>query len=109
VRRILKAKYKVSLDQLSLISPDNIELDLKKPEFTAFKEKLYRESITLLKDFKNQIPVRNLNQKMVSISFNSESNSSFQNRIQSYKKVKKFNYKSGEIPNRGIRETNFIQ
>jgi beta-N-acetylhexosaminidase len=98
VRRILKAKYKVSLDQLSLISPDNIELDLKKPEFTAFKEKLYRESITLLKDFKNQIPVRNLDQKMVSISFNSESNSSFQNRIQSYKKVRKFNYKSGEIP-----------
>lgn len=99
VRRILKAKYKVGLDQLSLISTDNIELDLKKPEFTAFKEKLYRESITLLKDFKNQIPVRNLNQKMVSISFNSESNSSFQNRIQSYKKIRKFNYKSGEIPN----------
>lgn len=102
VIRILKAKYRVGLDRLLIINPDNIETELKKPDFTSFKEKLYREAVTLQKDQNNDIPIRNLNQKIVSVAINGDAQNNFQDRIQSYKKCKKYNFKNDELPSNGI-------
>lgn len=98
VIRILRAKYQCGLDQRSVINTDNIEVDLKKKEFNISKEKLYRAAVTLIRDESNDVPIRNLNQKIISISINQDKSNTFQDRLQNYKKSERYYYNTNQLP-----------
>lgn len=61
VKKILKTKYLLGLQNLKPINPENINEDLNNSSHAELSEKLYANAITLLKDEKNILPL-NCNQ-----------------------------------------------
>lgn len=57
VKKILKTKFLLGLQDLKSINPENINFDLNNTSHTELSEKLYANAITLLKDEKNLLPL----------------------------------------------------
>ncbi len=57
VKKILKTKYLLGLQNLKPINPENIKEDLNNSSHAELTEKLYANAITLLKDEKNLLPL----------------------------------------------------
>ena len=57
VKKILKTKYLLGLQNLKAINPDNINEDLNNVSHAELSEKLYSNAVTLLKDEKNLLPL----------------------------------------------------
>ncbi len=57
VKKILKTKYLLGLQNLKSINSENINEDLNNASHAELSEKLYSNSITLLKDEKNLLPL----------------------------------------------------
>lgn len=57
VKKILKTKYFLGLQNLKSINPENINEDLNNVSHAELSEKLYANAITLLKDEKNLLPL----------------------------------------------------
>lgn len=67
VKKILKTKYLLGLQNLKPINPENINEDLNNSSHAELSEKLYANAITLLKDEKNILPL-NCNQTYYYVS-----------------------------------------
>ena len=57
VKKILKTKFLLGLQDLKPINPENINIDLNNASHAEISEKLYANAITLLKDEKNLLPL----------------------------------------------------
>lgn len=57
VKKILKTKYLLGLQNLKFINAENINEDLNNASHIELSEKLYSNAITLLKDEKNLLPL----------------------------------------------------
>ncbi len=57
VKKILKTKYLLGLQNLKSTNPENINEDLNNASHAELSEKLYANAITLLKDEKNLLPL----------------------------------------------------
>ena len=57
VKKILKTKFLLGLQDLKPINPENINDDLNNTSHAEISEKLYANAITLLKDEKNLLPL----------------------------------------------------
>ena len=57
VKKILKTKILLGLQDLKPINPENINVDLNNTSHAEISEKLYANAITLLKDEKNLLPL----------------------------------------------------
>ena len=57
VKKILKTKLLLGLQDLKPINPENINVDLNNASHAEISEKLYANAITLLKDEKNLLPL----------------------------------------------------
>lgn len=57
VKKILKTKYLLGLQNLKSINSENIKEDLNNTSHAELSEKLYTNAITLLKDEKNLLPL----------------------------------------------------
>ena len=57
VKKILKTKFLLGLQDLKAINPENINTDLNNASHAEISEKLYANAITLLKDEKNLLPL----------------------------------------------------
>ena len=67
VKKILKTKFLLNLQDLKPINPENINEDLNNSSHAELSEKLYANAITLLKDEKNLLPL-NCNQTYYYVS-----------------------------------------
>lgn len=57
VKKILKTKFLLGLQDLKPINPENINVDLNNASHAEISEKLYANAITLLKNEKNLLPL----------------------------------------------------
>lgn len=57
VKKILKTKYLLNLQNIKPINPENIKEDLNNASHAALSEKLYANAVTLLKDEKDLLPL----------------------------------------------------
>jgi beta-glucosidase-like glycosyl hydrolase len=57
VKKILKTKFLLNLQNLKSINPENIKEDLNNASHAALSEKLYANAVTLLKDEKDLLPL----------------------------------------------------
>ncbi|HRG32361.1 MAG: serine hydrolase [Saprospiraceae bacterium] len=90
VRLILEAKSKAGLSNYQ--PSDSIDL-LKKinhPNAQALKENIYRQAITLVKDTFLNVPIRDLNKKIVSLSVGVNGITKFQSRISDFCEAQHF-------------------
>ncbi|MDB4198966.1 serine hydrolase [Polaribacter sp.] len=88
VRKILKAKYWAGLHSYKPIVVENIEADLNKVADELLHRELVKNSLTLLKNENNNVPIRNLEkQKIAYVKLGAAENNSFVDMLKKYAKV----------------------
>ncbi|MCC6814806.1 MAG: serine hydrolase [Saprospiraceae bacterium] len=97
VQKILSYKFDAQLNQLNKIETSRLIKDINTYNSFSLKEKLYRNSITLVKDKKKDIPFRDLEHSFVSICIGTDKITSFQSRLIKYIEVPSFVYSEQSI------------
>ena len=88
VKKILKAKYKVGLNNYKPIQTNNLISDLNKADDQVLKDEVVSNIITLLKNKENFTPILNLSDnKIVHLQTGSESGKTFNNYLNKYATV----------------------
>ncbi len=88
VKKILQAKYKMGIHQYIPASLPNLINEVNNTKAQALKAKLYEQSLTLVANKNNLIPITELDiHKIGSLSIGVTSKSPFQWRLDSYAKV----------------------
>lgn len=88
VKKILYAKYKVGLNKFKPINTNFLIEELYTSRDEALLEKLYENAITLVKNNKAVVPVKNLEkQKIAYVNFGNDDGSQFLNQMKKYAEV----------------------
>ncbi|KAB1154423.1 glycoside hydrolase family 3 N-terminal domain-containing protein [Flavobacterium luteum] len=88
VRKILKYKYKVGLNNYEPIPVPNIYKDLNTTANDALQYELYENAITVLKNKNEILPIKNLeNNKIAYVKLGDDINSSFVTTLKKYTEV----------------------
>ena len=88
VRKILKGKYWVGLHNYKPVVLENLNNDLNKVEDELLHRELVKNSITLIKDAKQNIPLANLDyQKVAYVKLGDDSGNHFLSMLKNYTNV----------------------
>ena len=88
VKKILKAKYWAGLHSYKPIIVENIEADLNRVADELLHRELIKNSLTLLKNENNKIPIRNLEKKKIAyVKLGDAENDAYVNMLKKYAKV----------------------
>jgi CubicO group peptidase (beta-lactamase class C family) len=91
VKKILKAKYKVGLNNFLPIPKSNIYNDLNSLENKILNEELVEKAITVVKNYVNILPVKNLKNSIGCLNFGNDSYMTFFDELNKYSKIDNLN------------------
>ncbi|HKJ42305.1 MAG TPA: glycoside hydrolase family 3 N-terminal domain-containing protein, partial [Sunxiuqinia sp.] len=93
-RKILALKKWLHLDHFKPIETTRLEQDINKPEYQLTRRRLHEESLTLLKNKHNLMPLQKLDSlKIAALSIGTGKTTSFQKMLANYMQVDFFNLK----------------
>lgn len=87
VKKILHYKFKAGLHKIKPVETTNLYQDLNKSENDALQYQLYENAITVLKNKKEILPIKNLNQRIAYVKFGDDVNSSFLTTLKNYTEI----------------------
>ena len=88
VKKVLRAKYKMGITKVELLDKDNLRAELNTPKALQLKEKLIQHALTLVRNKEDLVPFQELDAfNMASLSIGASSETIFQKRLTSYKKM----------------------
>lgn len=87
VKKILNYKFKAGLNKYKPIDTTNLSTDLNPSENDALSYQLYENAITVLKNEKEILPIKNLNQKIAYVKLGDDVNSTFVSTLKKYTEV----------------------
>ncbi|MHA7944336.1 glycoside hydrolase family 3 N-terminal domain-containing protein [Formosa sp. 3Alg 14/1] len=88
VKKILMSKYKVGLNKYKPIEITNLVKDLNRLEDDILNEELFENAITVVKNDKDVLPIRDLDKKSIAyIKLGDDSGTPFFNELKKYTKV----------------------
>ena len=87
VKKILKAKYKVGLNNFLPISKSNIYNDLNSLENKLLNEELVEKAITVVKNNVNILPIKNLKNSIGYLNFGNDNYMAFFDELTKYSKI----------------------
>ena len=88
VRRVLRAKYRLGLNQWTDVPVPNVRKELNSPEAEVLRRELIRNALTLVRNKDQLIPFRRIDTlNMASLSIGASSETPFQKRLASYGKM----------------------
>jgi beta-glucosidase-like glycosyl hydrolase/CubicO group peptidase (beta-lactamase class C family) len=91
VKKILRYKFKAGLNHYKPIDTKNLSNDMNTPENDALKYELYENAVTVVKNDKEILPIKNLNQKIAYIKLGDDNNSAFETTLKKYTEVTEVN------------------
>ncbi|OUL61589.1 glycoside hydrolase family 3 N-terminal domain-containing protein [Flavobacterium sp. AJR] len=87
VKKILHYKFKAGLNKYKPIDMANIYDELNPPQNDALHYKLYENAITVLKNEKEILPIKDLEQKIAYVKLGEDVNSDFVTTLKKYTEV----------------------
>ncbi|UUW08988.1 serine hydrolase [Flavobacterium plurextorum] len=87
VKKILHYKFKAGLNKYKPIDMNNIYNDLNPTQNDALHYKLYENAITVLKNEKEILPIKNLDQKIAYVKLGDDVNSTFVTTLKKYTEI----------------------
>lgn len=88
VKKILKAKYLVGLNKYEPIATNNLAKDLNSPYDEVLHRKLIKNSITVLKNEENVLPIKDLKDKKIAyVSLGDAKGDDFLGMLKNYKNI----------------------
>lgn len=90
-KKILLVKYRSGLAKIKAVELSNLVKDINNKEARSLIRELYKESLTLVKNDNNLIPLKKLDTlKIASLTIGNSKFGSFQQRLSDYAKVQHF-------------------
>lgn len=86
-KKILHYKFKAGLNKYKSIEISNIHQDINPPENDALQYQLYENAVTVLKNKKEILPIKKLNQKIAYVKLGDGENSPFVTALKKYTEV----------------------
>lgn len=109
VKKILKYKYKVGLNNFKPIAIPNIYSDINTAANDALQYELYENAITVLKNKNEILPIKNLeNNKIAYVKLGDDVNSSFVSTLKKYTKVTEVSNENIDSLNVKLKEYNTV-
>lgn len=91
-RKVLALKKWLQLDQYQEATPDKLEADYANPQFQLTKRLLHEQSLTLLKNEEQLLPLQRLDTlEIAAFSIGTDKETNFQRMLANYMKVDFFN------------------
>ena len=88
VKKILKAKYWVGLNNYEPVAEENLFEDLNTPKDDALNELLLEKAMTLVKNDSAVLPIKDLKkQRIAYVNFGDDSGATFYEQLKAYTKV----------------------
>ena len=87
VKKILMAKYKAGLNKLNDIKIENLKSDINTEEDKLLFEKLAKNSITLIKNDNQLLPIKDLSKKIAYLKMGNSNSDEFSKMLNHYTKV----------------------
>ena len=92
VKKILMAKYKAGLHKPHKIDLNNLEQQMNTEQDKALFEKLTEQSITLIKNNNQILPIKDLSKKIAYIKMGDSNSDEFLKMLNQYTKIDKIDY-----------------
>jgi beta-glucosidase-like glycosyl hydrolase/CubicO group peptidase (beta-lactamase class C family) len=87
VKKILKYKFKVGLNKYKPVAVANLLTDINTSQNEAIHYNLYENAITVLKNEKGILPIKDLSQKIANVKLGDAENSTFISTLKKYTEV----------------------
>ncbi|MCQ0112295.1 glycoside hydrolase family 3 N-terminal domain-containing protein [Zhouia amylolytica] len=88
VKKILKAKFKVGLDNYADVATENLEADLNALDDYVLREEVIENAITVVQNKYGILPIKNLEKKKIAyVKFGDDQGAPFLQAMQRYAKV----------------------
>ena len=85
VKRVLRSKYRLGLNDYTPLSTKNVRKDLNTPNAEAIKEELIENAITLVRDDNELLPIPSIEgHKLASLAIGAKTQTKFQTRLLDY-------------------------
>lgn len=98
VRKILKAKYWLGLNNYKPVNLSNLQEDLNSIEDELLHRELVKNSLTIVKNHENQMPFMVLeNKKIAYVKLGDDSGADFLNMLKNYTKVEEVSEQNLEV------------
>ena len=92
VKKILMAKYKAGLNNLTKVNIDNLNQDMNSDLDKALFDNLTEKSITLIKNDNDILPIKNMSSKIAYLKMGNSSSDEFLKMLNHYTKVDQLDY-----------------
>ena len=97
VKKILMAKYKAGLNNLTQVNIDNLNEDMNSDLDKALFDKLTEKSITLIKNVNDILPIKNMSSKIAYLKMGNSSSDEFLKMLNHYTKVDQLEYEKSSL------------
>jgi len=98
VKKILKVKYWLGLNNYKPVETKNLLNDLNTPDAEILNRQLFRSSLTILKNNDNILPLNNLESlNIASVAIGDDPDSSFQQYLNYYAHVDLYKFRNREL------------
>ena len=87
VKKILRYKFKAGLNKYKAVELTNLIADINPSQNDALNYKLYENAITVLKNEKEILPIKDLSQKIAYVKLGDDVNSTFLSTLKKYTEV----------------------
>ena len=108
VKKILHYKYKAGLNKYKPIALENLVQDINPSENDALHYKLYENAITVLKNKKKILPIKNLDQKIAYVKLGDDVNSTFVTTLKKYTEVTEISNTNIDSLNTELKKYNTV-
>jgi len=109
VKKILKYKYKVGLNNFKPIEIPNIYSDLNQPKNDALQYQLYENAITVLKNTNGILPIKNLEDKKIAyVKLGDDVNTAFVSTLKKYAEVTEVSDPYADCLNEKLQDYNLV-
>lgn len=108
VKKILRYKYKAGLNKYKPIALENLVQDINPSENDALHYKLYENAITILKNEKKILPIKNLDQKIAYVKLGDDVNSTFVTTLKKYTEVTEISNTNIDSLNTELKKYNTV-
>ena len=90
-KKVLLSKHWLGLNNYQPANSENLSIKINKPEYQLTARKLYEQTITVIKNHKQLVPLQRLDTlRIASLAIGKDDISTFQNRLQSYMEMDQF-------------------
>lgn len=108
VKKILHYKFKAGLNKYKAIEMANLISDINPSQNEALHYQLYENAITVLKNKKEILPIKNLNQKIAYVKLGDDVNSTFVTTLKKYTEVTEVSHTDIDSLNIELKKYNTV-